>query len=407
MLPSEHSAKIMAMIFACLVTSCVKRQFNASVKIAGGALVEESDPIYATAVSLDSGGKPYCGGFVFDKRTIVTSARCLVGQAGVLHTVTFGSKQKQLKKTFEVPARQALAHPDWDREHLTRKNLEPIPTEPQNDIGVLVLSEDVPDWVRPVTVSSKTELTAGADLILAGYGQTNTDRYDPAAAEFSGYLRKVAVRLSAVNEVGKELIWEAKDTNSPAGSCQGDTGAPVFDVDDNGTLTVLGVNSRSFDSSKGCMGKGIHTDVRKFTAWILSAKEKLLSGVVQTGDWVHRSFDAKDGSRVSLDYTLESAGPDYLATEVWLNVTNSAFNGEEKVTAKLSSYINSLTQQTVTLQWAGQGRFTSKFDKFTREKVCAIASRWGIQQDFVVQVNGKSLNHAGSGSEAFIFKFCE
>ncbi|MEY4065967.1 MAG: hypothetical protein RIR26_2175 [Pseudomonadota bacterium] len=407
MLPTAHSVKIMAMILACLGASCVKRQFNSAVKIAGGALVEESDPVYTSTVSLDSSGKPYCGGFVFDKRTIVTSARCLVGHAGVIYTVTFGSNQKQLKKSVEVPARQALAHPEWDREDLTRKNIEPIPSEPKNDIGVLVLSEDAPDWVKPLPLSSKVELKAGADLILAGYGQTNTNRNDPSGAEFGGYLREVGVKLAAVNEVGKELIWESKESNSPAGSCQGDAGGPVFDADNNGELTVMGVNSRAFDSSAGCKGKGILTDVRKFTEWILAAKAKLLSGVVQTGDWVHRSFEAKEGSRVSIDYTLESAGADYLATEVWLNVTHPDFTGEEKVTAKLSSYINSLTQQTVTLQWAGQGRFTGKFDKFAREKVCAIASRWGIKQDFVVQVNGKSLTDAATGSEAFIFKFCE
>jgi hypothetical protein len=92
---------------------------------------------------------------------------------------------------------------------------------------------------------------------------------------------------------------------------------------------------------------------------------------------------------------------------VWLNVSHPSYTGTEIMTATLSSYINSLTQENLKLQFAGDGRFTAKFEKFTNEKVCAIASRWGVKQDVAIQLNGKALVDQNSGREAFEFKFCE
>jgi hypothetical protein len=167
------------------------------------------------------------------------------------------------------------------------------------------------------------------------------------------------------------------------------------------------VTSRAYAAAIDCREKGVYTDVRKFADWIRSTRDKLASGVVNTGDWLHRNFTAKDGSKISLDFKLSQAGPDYLAEEVWLNVFNPAFTGKESVSSTLSSYINSLTQEELKMEYAGSNRFTVKFGKFTKEKVCAIASRWGIKQDIAIQVDGKSLMDQSNGDEAFVFKFCE
>jgi hypothetical protein len=392
-----------------LLSGCVRRNYNSNPYIVGGELVEESDPVYRSAVSLDYDGSPVCTGFVYDKRTIVTAAHCLAAgplQSGTI-TITFGSKNRQLKTSVEVPAKQALANGGWDRGDIARKDIDPMPQYPKNDVGIIVLSEDVPDWVKPLPIKEIGSVDIGRDVILAGFGQTRELPQNASTTEFKGFLRKTKVKLSVINDAGKEFIWQAPEDNSRASSCHGDSGGPMYFVENDGSLTVIGVTSRSYGATLDCMQKGVYTDVRKFVDWIKTSKEKLLSGVISTADWQHRYFTSKEGTKIALDYKLIQAGPEYLAKEIWLNVYNPKFTGQEVVSATLSSYINSLTEQKLKMEYAGEHRFTIKFDKFDKEKVCAIASRWGVQQDVKVDIGGNTQKDSTSGDEKFKFKFCE
>ncbi len=387
---------------------CVRRTYNSNPYIVSGELVEENDPIYRSTVSLDYNGGPVCTGFVFDKRTIVTAAHCLAGgPVRMSYTVTFGSKNRKLISSVEVPAKQVLAHASWDRGDLGRKNIDPMPNYPKGDIGIIVLSSDVPEWVKPLPVKEIGDVAVGNDLILAGFGQTRALPQNGVAAEFKGFLRKTKVKLAGLNDAGRELIWESPADNSRASSCHGDSGGPMFYVEKDGSLTVIGVTSRSYSADLDCQTKGIYTDARKYTDWIRTNRDKILSGVVSSEDWQHRYFNAKDGTKIALDYKLIQAGPDYLSGDVWLNVYNPSFTGKEVLTATLSSYINSLTQQKLKMEYAGDNRYTIKFDQFKEQKVCAIASRWGIKQDVIIDINGTALADSVSGEGKFNFKFCE
>ncbi|MFZ9520493.1 MAG: S1 family peptidase [Silvanigrellaceae bacterium] len=388
---------------------CVKRSYNSDPYIVGGELVEENDPIYKSAVSLDYDGSPVCTGFVYDKRTIVTAAHCLAAGPlrGATLTVTFGSKNRQLKESVQVPAKQVLANGSWDRGDISRKDIDPMPQFPKSDIGIIVLSEDVPDWVKPLPIKEIGTVETGRDVILAGFGQTRELPQNASTTEFKGFLRKTRVKLSVINDAGKELLWQSPEDNSRASSCHGDSGGPMYFVENDGSLTVIGVTSRSYSAALDCMQKGVYTDVRKYVDWIKASREKLLSGVVSTADWQHRYFNSKEGTKIALDYKLAQVGPEYISKEVWLNVYDPKFTGQEAISATLSSYINSLTQQKLKMEYAGDHRFTIKFDKFNQEKVCAIASRWGVNQDVVVEINGSNLKDSVSGEDKFKFKFCE
>lgn len=389
-------------------SGCVRRTYNSNPYIVSGELVEENDPIYRSTVSIDYNGGPVCTGFVFDKRTIVTAAHCLAGgPVRLSYTVTFGSKNRKLISSVDVPAKQVLAHASWDRGDLGRKNIDPMPNYQKGDIGIIVLSSDVPEWVRPLPVKEIGDVVVGNDLILAGFGETRDSPEKGVAAEFKGFLRKTKVKLAGINDAGRELIWESPADNSRASSCHGDSGGPMFYVEKDGSLTVIGVTSRSYSSDMDCQTKGIYTDARKYTDWIRTNRDKILSGVVSLEDWQHRYFNAKDGTKIALDYKLIQAGPDYLSGDVWLNVYNPAFTGKEILNATLSSYINSLTQQKLKMEYAGEHRYTIRFDKFKDEKVCAIASRYGIKQDVIIDINGAALADSVSGEGKFNFKFCE
>jgi hypothetical protein len=399
-------------LFCLLLVSggsgCVRRNYNSSPYIVSGELVEEADPIYRSTVSLDYAGNPVCTGFVFDKRTIVTAAHCLAGgPVRPEYTVTFGSKNRKLIASLNVPARQILAHAAWDRGDLGRKNIDPLPQFAKSDIGILVLSEDVPDWVKPLPLKEIGEVSVGREVVLAGFGQTKGLPQNEGSSEFRGFLRKTKAKLALINDAGKELIWEAPPENQRASSCHGDSGGPMFFVENDGSLTVIGVTSRSYSADLDCKVKGVYTDARKYADWIRSNRDRLLKGIVSEDDWQHRYFNAKDGTKVALDYKIKPVGPEFLVTEVWLNVYNPSFTGQENLTATLSSYINSLTQQKIKMEYAGQNRYTIKFDQFKEQKVCAIASRFGIKQDIIVDVNGKFLQDSVSGEGQFNFRFCE
>lgn len=395
-------------VLLSLGTSCVKRAYNATPKIVSGELVEENDPVYLSTVSLDLDGKPACSGFVFDKTTIVTAAHCIhAAKSRMFIGVTFGSNNKSLKKTIEVQTKQALAHPQWDKSDLGNKNIDPMPQSPKNDIGVIVLSEDVPEWVKPLPVKEIGRVDAGRDVILAGYGETRALPTYENPSEYRGFLRKTKVKLAVINDKGSELVWESPAENPSASSCHGDSGGPMFYVEDDESLTIIGVTSRSYAADIDCREKGVYTDARKFVGWIKETRDKLASGIVRTNDWFHRYFTAKDGTKIALDYQLEAVGPEYNAREVWLNVTNPGFTGKEKVKATLSSYINSLTQESLNMEYAGDQRYTVLFKKFAGQKVCSISSRWGIKQDITITVDANELKTSEGGGSAFDFKFCD
>ncbi|MEY3901662.1 MAG: hypothetical protein RL189_968 [Pseudomonadota bacterium] len=387
---------------------CVRRSYNSNPFIVGGELVGEGDPVYTSTVSLDHDNSPFCSGFVFDKRTIVTAAHCLVGGTPRLTvTVSFGSRNHKLFHSVEVPAKQIVAHGGWDRGDLYRKDIDPLPQFPKSDVGIIVLSEDVPEWVKPLPIKEIGEVSVGRDVLLAGFGQTRELPQNVTRTEAKGFLRKTKVRLATINDAGKELIFEAPQNNDRASSCHGDSGGPMFYIEDNGALTVIGVTSRGYSAALDCIGKGVYTDVRKYVGWIKENKERIIGGIISTADWQHRYFNSRDGAKVAVDFKLEQTGAEYLSKDVWLNVYNPAFTGKEDVQATLSSYISALTQQKLKMEYAGENRFTIKFDKFMNEKVCAIASRWGVQQDVKVEVNGKLLSDSVSGQQKFEFKFCE
>lgn len=389
--------------------ACVSRSQNSAPRIVAGVLVEEDDPVYRSAVSLDHNGSPVCSGFVFDKRTIVTAAHCLAGpplRASDI-TVTFGSKNRQLNHSVEVPAAQVYAHGAWDRGDLGRVNIDPMPETPKNDIGILVLSEEVPPWVVPLPVKEIGSVDVGREVVLAGYGQTRAMPEDGPSTEAKGLLRKTKVQLQTINEPGHELIWQSPGDNARASACHGDSGGPMYFVENDQSLTLIGVNSRRYSAALDCKQKGIYTDVRRFVAWIKSNRDRLLAATDATAGWQHRYFTSKDGTKLSLDFKLVRRGAEYLGGEVWLNVYNPRFSGQENVTATLSSYINSLTQQQLKMSYADNHRFTARFDTFSQAKVCALSSRWGVQQDIVVDVNGSALKDSVSGEDTFIFRFCE
>lgn len=175
-------------------------------------------------------GSTHCTATVIAPRKLVTAAHCLEGfSAGAMHFV-LGPRVSAPERVFEVAS--IHPHPAFD-------------SSLNNDIGYVLLSEDVP--VAPIPVATMDESWVGRELLFVGYG------VDDGFAQ-SGAGTKRAVRMQ-VSEVGATQFAYADPGKN---TCQGDSGGPAFVVDAGGGLAIAGVTSYG---DRGCVEFGVDTRV--------------------------------------------------------------------------------------------------------------------------------------------------
>lgn len=233
--------------------------------IVGGQLVEETDPIFRSTVSLDDGfGLPVCTGFLFDRRTVVTAAHCLVR---VPATVTFGTKDGE-RISVPIDEKKVRRHEHFNVDAYWSGI--PPPSHPSwrmHDIGVIRLKEDAPRGAKVLPLKRGSGVQAGCQVVLAGFGHTRNPQ------EAYGELRRVTTLVEEVNEPAAEIIFG--DPERVAASCSGDSGGPMFFLEEDGDLAVLGITSRIVDRESACVNRGVYTDVRKYEDWIKETSKEL------------------------------------------------------------------------------------------------------------------------------------
>lgn len=152
-----------------------------------------------------------------------------------------------------------------------------LPGFAQGDVGVVVLSEPVPDTVVNEYAALPTEglvdtLKNKAPIDFVGYGVQEKERGKPPQE----WIAK-KVRLYAFSELvsGKfvhsdEFIRLALNPGGGSGGlCFGDSGGPVLQGDTN---TVLAVNSYVTNSNCAGVGYSARVDILEVLAWVKSFK---------------------------------------------------------------------------------------------------------------------------------------
>lgn len=245
--------------------------------ITHGEKVQEQDLIAKSTVNLyltfQDGKKithfdNVCTGVLINSRYILTAAHCLVDVATELklsmdqlaqsYKIGFGTHIVQSSVNSAVIFRDVesvKAH-----EKYTIDSIQVAETEPMYDIGILKLKEDAPEgYINVKMEQNKDALTAGMEVVLAGYGLLNASPWFPT---YATQLMKVTVNVDNPKLTDSQFTYKAIQLK---GSCSGDSGGPAYVVNSDSSLTLVGVTSWG-DSY--CTKMGAYTSVPYFYDWI-------------------------------------------------------------------------------------------------------------------------------------------
>ena len=160
-----------------------------------------------------------------------------------------------------VPAWDAVYHPDWDLWNLDTGIGD------SKDIALLFLDEPVLDvaFAYLPTTEEATQVVAGAEVVVVGWGQQTSD-YQPPAGTYG--LKQMGD--SFISELGQyefQVGLEVDDVRK----CHGDSGGPSFLTIETETVDpvrVVGVTSHAYDNSDCRRTGGVDTRVDAYLDWI-------------------------------------------------------------------------------------------------------------------------------------------
>jgi secreted trypsin-like serine protease len=281
-----------AVIAAAFLSACGTQQNDNSsdLKIVGGTDVPSSQQdarLWSTVALTTDIVRPsapdqpplidqnhsFCTGTIVNARTIVTAAHCLQGfdpetrqkLPGYIlpevkdFVIFFGNKVD--RNGSWIRAAKVVPHPDWD----PNQTLSPSPNAAPNDIGVIVLSADIPASAKPVAIADQNlNLPANQDTFLAGFGVTRSRNDND-----TGTLRQVTTPLTkAENNLKRFTVGQFF-----RGACAGDSGGPAY-IKVNGEFQVAGATSTGAELAGNCLGLvNNYTDVRFYKGWIESVSQ--------------------------------------------------------------------------------------------------------------------------------------
>lgn len=252
----------LALVFLVLSTSCmIKNKSEKSVsakspaKIINGRSVLSQDEVAKHIVGIYKKNETVCTGVIVAKNAVLTAAHCVdeVRRNGKI-SFGFDLKHLQFRKITGF-----IQHKDYDDGPIG------ISDHAANDVMVVRFDGDLPEGYEPAFISAQDFIQNSSVVTIAGYGRDENDEYD--------ILKATDVKV--VEAVAFEFRTDEKKT----GSCDGDSGGPVFmKISDNNIEKNILVGSVS-RGDPGCHQYGVYENMTYYKNWIEEKIKNLEAGL--------------------------------------------------------------------------------------------------------------------------------
>ena len=292
-------AFIISVASLLVLTNCSAEMREATVKtkagssIINGTEVLENDQIASHTVMVHDIKNGYiCTGVIVLKNLVLTAAHCLSNKHNDFEVIfsTKGYDLMDYHNNYEFirHANKVVIHKDYITDYTQQ------PAMNQSDIGLVYFRGELPPGYKPANVMMENYLIKpGQIMTMAGYGVTQifanevtykkskkfqddikdgtilcendlTDANgNPTCLEIrvdgDGELMQAQASVKSVFD--HEFILD----ETKSGTCEGDSGGPVF-VEENGVQYLVGITSRG---DLLCNGIGIYTAVPSFIEFII------------------------------------------------------------------------------------------------------------------------------------------
>ncbi|KAI1912473.1 hypothetical protein LOZ61_003303 [Ophidiomyces ophidiicola] len=246
---------VQSLVFLAMLAMPVMPMPTDTSRIIGGTYAKPGDITHIVGMQYnDTQG---CGASLLSEKVAITAAHCIVEskitvRAGSVYIFSGGTRVSV--ESFKI-------HPEYDNDTLVA------------DLALLYLKDPIPE--QPGLVSYIKLPKQGSDpkgntkLIVAGWGKiADNNNTDSAFLKYTTVPvvdRKTCRKLYSINhddaKIFDDMICAFKDGE---GSCNGDSGGPLFDRVAN---ELIGIVSWGRECSKNGIG-GIYVRVGTYVDWI-------------------------------------------------------------------------------------------------------------------------------------------
>lgn len=198
-----------------------------ALAIKNGTASRDPNGVRRSVVQIKGPNGTQCSGTVIARRLIITAAHCFLAGKG---EYVVRALDPRFRFRFAA-ATQVAIHPGFDVKALGT-------SAPLNDIALLRIDRDFPDWLVPAVVEGKAGKGGGfVDVVAAGYGMNRDHKVGSA-----GTLRETRfAMLDQVDDPSNMLFLidrNGRTKKIKTGVCRGDSGGPVFRRTANGYVLV-------------------------------------------------------------------------------------------------------------------------------------------------------------------------
>ncbi|KAI9556745.1 hypothetical protein GHT06_016536 [Daphnia sinensis] len=251
-----------ALVFTVLLTFASGAPNGGTGRLIGGTQATQGQFPYV--VSISRFDQHICGGFIYNDRWIVTTAKCV-----------FGKPMAELKVTVGA---LSLITPDPEEQVITFLDMVPFPqyeeATQKHDIALIELSRPIVfgATAQPIRYDEIDELATPWDAKIVGWGATFEGGVPATRLRWAPIDDLAAdCRAYGIDQYIQNFMICAGSTTGTISPCQYDEGTPLTQIANYGGVAeeiVVGVMSKN----QGCTDltvPSIYTRLATYYSWLL------------------------------------------------------------------------------------------------------------------------------------------